>query len=40
LETGIRGEDMENFTVYNEEIDELPVIIDLPHSGTFIKITN
>lgn len=27
---------MENFTVYNEEIDELPIIIDLPHSGTQI----
>lgn len=27
---------MENFTVYNEEIDELPIVIDLPHSGTQI----
>ncbi|GAQ01128.1 N-formylglutamate amidohydrolase [Companilactobacillus farciminis] len=27
---------MENFTVYNGEVDELPVVIDLPHSGTFI----
>lgn len=27
---------MDNFTVYNEEVDELPVVIDLPHSGTTI----
>lgn len=27
---------MENFTVYNGEVDELPIVIDLPHSGTFI----
>lgn len=24
---------MENFTIHNETIDELPIIIDLPHSG-------
>lgn len=27
---------MDNFTIYNESVDELPVIIDLPHSGTNI----
>jgi N-formylglutamate amidohydrolase len=27
---------MENFTVYNETIDELPIIIDFPHSGTWL----
>lgn len=27
---------MDNFTVYNEGIDELPVIIDFPHSGTTV----
>lgn len=27
---------MENFATYNEEIDELPIIIDLPHSGEMI----
>ena len=30
---------MENFTVYNETVDELPIIIDLPHSGTFVPET-
>ena len=39
METGIRGEIMENFTVYNETVDELPIIIDLPHSGTFVPET-
>lgn len=27
---------MDNFTVYNEEINEFPIIVDLPHSGTLI----
>ncbi len=27
---------MDNFTVFNEDIDELPIIVDLPHSGTMI----
>lgn len=27
---------MDNFTIYNETVDELPVVIDLPHSGTTI----
>jgi len=27
---------MDNFTVYNEAIDELPIVVDLPHSGTLI----
>jgi len=27
---------MDNFTVYNETIDELPIVVDLPHSGTMI----
>ncbi len=31
-----RGKQMENFTVYNETIDELPIIIDFPHSGTWL----
>lgn len=27
---------MDNFTIYNEAIDELPIIVDLPHSGEFV----
>jgi len=29
---------MDNFTVYNEAIDELPIVVDLPHSGTMIPV--
>jgi len=27
---------MDNFTVYNEDIDELPIVVDLPHSGEIV----
>lgn len=27
---------MDNFTIYNELVDELPVVVDLPHSGELV----
>ncbi|KRN98749.1 N-formylglutamate amidohydrolase [Companilactobacillus kimchiensis] len=29
---------MDDFTVYNEAIDELPIVVDIPHSGTEIPL--